>query len=52
MKIIKTYNKIADIGLNELDKEKYTITDSADNPDAIMVRSASLHDVEIGRAHV
>lgn len=48
MKIIKTYNKIADIGLNELDKEKYTITDSADNPDAIMVRSASLHDVDFG----
>ncbi len=48
MKIIKTYNKIADIGLNELDKSKYTITDSTDNPDAIMVRSANLHEVDFG----
>ena len=48
MKIIKTMNKIADIGLNELDKGRYTISDATDNPDAIMVRSASLHDVDFG----
>ena len=48
MKIIKTMNKIADIGLNELDKSKYTISDATDNPDAIMVRSASLHDMDFG----
>lgn len=46
MKIIRTMNKIADIGLNELDKSKYTISDATDNPDAIMVRSASLHDMD------
>ncbi len=48
MKIIKTMNKIAGIGLNELDKNKYAISDTAENPDAIMVRSASLHDVDFG----
>lgn len=48
MKIIRTMNKIADIGLNELDKNKYAISDSTENPDAIMVRSASLHDMEFG----
>ncbi len=48
MKIIRTMNKIADIGLNELDKNKYAISDVTDNPDAIMVRSANLHDMEFG----
>ncbi len=48
MKIIRTMNKIAEIGLNELDKNKYAISDTAENPDAIMVRSASLHDMEFG----
>ncbi len=48
MKIIKTMNKIADVGLNELDKSKYTISDATDNPDAIMVRSANLHDMDFG----
>ncbi len=48
MKIIRTMNKIAEIGLNELDKNKYAITDTAENPDAILVRSASLHDMEFG----
>ncbi|MBR5437305.1 MAG: 3-phosphoglycerate dehydrogenase [Clostridia bacterium] len=48
MKTIKTMNKIAAIGLNELDKEKFEISDSIENPDGIMVRSASLHDMEFG----
>ncbi|MBQ8504430.1 MAG: 3-phosphoglycerate dehydrogenase [Clostridia bacterium] len=48
MKIIRTMNKIADIGLNELDKNKYAISDATDNPDAIMVRSANLHDMDFG----
>ncbi|MBQ1966616.1 MAG: 3-phosphoglycerate dehydrogenase, partial [Clostridia bacterium] len=48
MKIIKTMNKIADIGLDELDRSRYTISDATDNPDAIMVRSASLHDMDFG----
>ncbi len=42
---IKTLNKISPIGLAELDKEKYELTDSAANPDAILVRSAKMHDM-------
>ncbi len=48
MKDIKTMNKIAAIGLNELDSAKYNISDSIENPDGILVRSASLHDMEFG----
>ena len=48
MKNIKTMNKIAKIGLDELDKNLFNISDDIDNPDGIMVRSASLHDMEFG----
>ena len=48
MKNIKTMNKIAKIGLDELDKNIFNISDDIENPDGIMVRSASLHDVEFG----
>ena len=48
MKNIKTMNKIAKIGLDELDKNIFNISDDIDNPDGIMVRSASLHDIEFG----
>lgn len=48
MKNIKTMNKIAKIGLDELDKDIFNISDDIDNPDGIMVRSASLHDMEFG----
>ncbi len=48
MKNIKTMNKIAKIGLDELDKNIFNINDDIDNPDGIMVRSASLHDMEFG----
>ena len=48
MKNIKTMNKIAKIGLDELDKSIFAISDDAENPDGIMVRSASLHDMEFG----
>ena len=43
---IKTMNKIAKIGLDELDKNIFNITDDTDAPEGIMVRSASLHDME------
>lgn len=46
VKTIKTINKIAQIGLESLDKSRFNISDHADNPDGIMVRSASLHDME------
>lgn len=48
MKNIKTMNKIAKIGLDELDKDIFNISDDIDNPDGIMVRSASLHDMKFG----
>lgn len=48
MKIVRTMNKIAEIGLNELDRNKYAISDTTENPDAIMVRSANLHDMDFG----
>ena len=44
---IKTMNKIAKIGLDRFDAGKYNIGDEVENPAAILVRSASLHDMEI-----
>lgn len=48
MKNIKTMNKIAKIGLDELDKNIFNISENIENPEGIMVRSASLHDMEFG----
>ncbi|MDE6020111.1 MAG: phosphoglycerate dehydrogenase [Ruminococcus sp.] len=44
---IETLNKISAIGTDRFD-EKYTVTDKAENPDAIMVRSAAMHDMQFG----
>ena len=41
---IKTYNKISPIGLKLFDKEKYSVSDSAEAPVGAIVRSAALHD--------
>jgi len=41
---IKTMNKISAVGLNTFDQEKYAISDNCPNEDAILVRSAKLHD--------
>lgn len=43
---IQTLNKIAKIGLDGFDG-KYEICDTCDAPDGILVRSASLHDIEL-----
>ncbi len=43
---IQTLNKISAIGTDIFDKSKYTISDSHENPDAIMVRSAKMHDMQ------
>lgn len=45
---IKTLNKISPAGLNVLDSAKYTVSDNAENPTAILVRSAKMHDMEFG----
>lgn len=44
---IKTLNKIAKIGTDRFDAN-YAVSDSCENPDAIMVRSAAMHDMEFG----
>lgn len=44
---IKTLNKISDVGLSKFDKSKYAYSDDIENPDAIMVRSAAMHDMEM-----
>lgn len=41
---IKTYNKISDVGLDVLDKNLYTVSDSAEQPDGAIVRSMDLHE--------
>ncbi|MGN0455309.1 MAG: 3-phosphoglycerate dehydrogenase family protein [Acutalibacteraceae bacterium] len=43
---IKTLNKISPIGLNRLG-EGFTVGDDIENPDAVLVRSASMHDMEL-----
>lgn len=47
---ILTLNKISKIGLSNLDASKYTCSDSAENPDAILVRSASMHEMKLDSA--
>ncbi|WP_281527976.1 phosphoglycerate dehydrogenase [Ruminococcus champanellensis] len=45
---IQALNKISKVGTCRLDAAKYTIADAPENPDAIMVRSAAMHDMEFG----
>jgi D-3-phosphoglycerate dehydrogenase / 2-oxoglutarate reductase len=54
---IQTLNKISAKGLDRMDRENYEIASELSNPDAILVRSAKLHDMDfpptvkaIGRA--
>ena len=44
---ILTLNKIAACGTDLLPKANYTISDSEANPDAVVVRSASMHEMEL-----
>ena len=44
---ILTLNKISKIGLDKLDSAKYTCADSVEAPDAVLVRSASMHEMEL-----
>lgn len=43
---IKLYNKISEVGLNRLNPEKYTCSEDVTDYDAILVRSAKLHDLD------
>ncbi len=47
---IKTLNKISNVGLSKFDESKYTCANEIENPDAIMVRSASMHDMEMPKS--
>ena len=42
---IQLMNKIAAVGTACFSGDKYAVGDSFENPDAIMVRSASLHEM-------
>ena len=43
---IKTFNRIAPIGLDRFDPEHYSVSEDAENPHGIVVRSAKLLDYE------
>lgn len=43
---VKLYNKISKVGLDDLDAAKYTCSEDFSDYDAVLVRSAKLHDVE------
>lgn len=45
---VQTLNKISAVGTDIFDKSKYAVTDDCTNPDAIMVRSAKMHDMTFG----
>ena len=46
MKQIKLLNKIAKVGTDRFDPAAYAVSADIESPDAIMVRSASMHDME------
>ena len=48
MKKIQLLNKIAAIGTDIFDKSIYEVGEGVENPDAIMVRSASMHEMTFG----
>ena len=48
MYTIQTLNKISPLGLNQLDPKDFNITDTCDNPDGILVRSADMHNMDFG----
>ena len=45
---VQLLNKIAAVGTDKLDKAVYDIAADMENPDAIMVRSAAMHDMAFG----
>ncbi len=49
MKNIKLLNKISKYGTEKFDIAKYNVGEDVSAPDAIMVRSASMHEMEFGK---
>ena len=50
MRNIQVLNNISPPGLEKFPKEFYDVSNSKDNPDAILVRSAKMHDIDIGNS--
>ena len=50
MQNIQVLNNISLLGLEKFPKDTYKISTSNDNPDAILVRSAKMHDMEIEKS--
>ena len=48
MYTIQTLNKISPLGLGQLDEKEFTVTDTCENPDGILVRSADMHEMAFG----
>lgn len=46
---IKLLNKIAACGTSLFNENTYNVGENVENPDAIMVRSAAMHDMEFGK---
>ena len=44
---IKTLNSIAQAGLDRLPKDRYEVGSDIDSPDAILVRSQSMHEMDL-----
>jgi len=49
MKNIKLMNKIAAVGTDRFDSAVYNVGEAVENADAMMVRSAALHDLEFNK---
>ena len=49
MKNIKLMNKIAKVGTDNFDRTMYNVGEDVANADAILVRSASLHEMEFNK---
>ena len=47
---IQTLNKISKTGLGQLNPDKYTCADEIANPDAIILRSFSMHEMELPKS--
>ena len=45
---VQTLNNISPIGLDKLPREGYEVASEMSDPDVILVRSAKMHDMEIG----
>ena len=47
---ILTLNKIAECGMSQLDENNYTWGDNIESPDAIILRSFAMHDMELPKS--